>query len=795
MTLVTRPLPGLFGGVSQKIPAMRHPTHCEQQDNGLATLVDGLYKRPGSRHVALLDLFGPGTSSVQASYGKAYGHVIDKADAGRYMLVLVNGNLMLYDMADGEAQMVTFPTGLAYLNTPDPEGDFRCVTVADYTFVINKSKTVALQTATDPANDTSVVYVHVRTAVPDCLYRVTVDGVTASITSPDAPTNASIAAQLVTALTTALTGYTVSTLQDTNIIRIAKAATVLTCSVYDGWANTALQCISNGVPKFADLPPTFITGYTITIQGTADSVKDRYYVRWDGTRWVEAKQPTLADTFDAATMPHQLRPDGSGGWVFEQATWDTRKVGDEDTAPAPSFVGNTLRDVFFFRNRLGLLAADGLIMSRAGDYFSFWPKSATQVLDSDPIDLSSTAAEVETLDWAVVYNKALVVWAASKQQFRLEGGDVLSPNTAHLLPSTTFESYLGAKPALLGNRILFSSTAGGYSQLNMYRVALDRVTDTTDDLTEHVPRYVPAEPRGIEASTVAKMAAVIPRGVSSELAIFKYEMDKDEQMSQQAWCKFQLATGGEPTRVIKAYWVSRKLYLLTHRVVTGDIVAGGRFFLEFIDFEENAFDQDAAIALRLDQRVMAEFVELQEGVDPMSTVRLPYAADITGLKFLLCSPGVEPIEMAGTAGIVNAATMTTELTLPGDLSDSTVWAGRTYLFRYQFTEVFFRDKDGVPVMGAKLKLKKMLLKYEKTGWFKALVQPLLRSLYTYPMSGRTIGMPGQGASQLGLSSGVFSVPVDTKAEGVTIAIESDSYLPCSIPYAEWVGDIEMKASR
>ena len=71
----------------------------------------------------------------------------------------------------------------------------------------------------------------------------------------------------------------------------------------------------------------------------------------------------------------------------------------------------------------------------------------------------------------------------------------------------------------------------------------------------------------------------------------------------------------------------------------------------------------------------------------------------------------------------------------------------------------------------------------------------LRALYQYPLVGRVVGQPGQGASQVALSTGEFAVPVQGKSEAAEVSIESWSHLPVTLPYAEWVVDLTPKAHR
>lgn len=792
MSLVTRSLPGLFGGVSQQIPAMRHATHCTEQRNGFATLVDGLYKRPGTRRAATLPLTGADGLSVSGSYGAAHVHMIEKGPNELYALVLVNGNFMLYSMQTGLAVPVDCPDGRTYLQTASPSTDFRCVTVADYTFIVNTSKVTAMSASADALNPVNVGYINVRTAVPSVTYGAILDGGDTTMLTGATPNNRDIANTLANAINTTRPGYSAYVLQGTNVIKVTRTnGSPIVVGCWDGWGNQAMQALTAGVDKYSDLPARFEVNYVLQINGSAESSQDPYYVKWDGQRWVETRKPGITYSIVSTSMPHQLRKRSDGTWVFERvSTWGERKSGDNDTNPLPSFIGQAIRGVFFFRNRLGFLSGDSLVMSRAGDYFNFWATSATVVLDTDPIDLASPLENVETLDWTTPYNQSLVVWATKGKQLILTADDILSPKSARLVPTTSFEAYGGTEPAALGNRVLFASTIGSHTQVNLYRVAEDQVTNSADDVTEHVPKYVPAAPRAIVASTALKAAVVVPSGVNNELKLFKYEMDDRDKTTQRAWSTIAFDTT-DTLRIMRAHWQSRKLHLVVHVESSADPVAGGRFVIETLDFEETAKDTNLTFALCLDSRV-----ELTGGAfnGTTTSVTLPYLVPANPV-FLRCDIGEEPEQLTVVSSTPNPVQGNTTFALTGNHTGAVIAAGRPYTFRYVFSEVVLRDGEGVPVMAASVKLVRYLLRYVTTGWFKAKVKPALRGTFEYVFNGRTIGQPGQGPSELALSTGTFPIPVQTRADGVEVSIESDSWLPAKFPYAEWVGDITMKANR
>lgn len=783
MPIETHAFPGLFGGVSQQIPAMRHPTQCAAQVNGISTQVDGLYKRPGFSHVATLAPSGPSGGYIGASGGAAYGHTIETSTGARFQLLLVDGSLCLYNESTGAVQDVQFPHGTTYLSTSTPEDSFRCVTAGNQTFIVNRAKVPALASAVSLANPTDVVYVAIRTAVIGIIYTVTINGITVGhTTGTSGVTNGTIASGLVSALQAALPGFSIYIIPGTTIIRVGKIGVAMACAVSDSWSGTTMQSLTAGVPRYGELPPSFEPGYTLTVGGTAEDAAEEYYVRWAGAKWQETIKPGIRTTIDATTMPHQLIQAGSS-WVFQRATWASRTAGNEATCPIPSFIGEPVRNVFYFRNRLGVLAGDSMILSRPGDFSSFWPSSGNQVLATDPIDIAAPGEQSRTLENVTPYHQDLLVWSDGPQQYTLPGGDVLTSADARLVPTTAFPASAGTRPVAVGNKVMFLANAGAYSQLHVYRTQVGGATNYTEDFTQHVPRFIPAGPRQVAVSREAKMLVVVPAGASREFHMLRYELDEQDQFTQRAWGTLYLDSPDD-IRIIHASWYQRTLYLV--------LWVAGRYILQALRLDESIPDTNCGFSLRLDQKALG-VVGSFDGTH--TTVDAPYLAPVGSLTYLKCIPGLEPEVLVAAAEVPDAANNRTRARLPGDLTGVTVWAGRKFGFKYTFTEAILRDTNSVPIMAAGVKLVRILVRYVSTGWFKATSTPLLRETSTYPMEGRLVGRPGQGATQLALSTGTFAIPVHTKAPDAVVSIESDSYLPVKLPYAEWVGDITYKAAR
>lgn len=137
MPLVSHTIPGLYNGVSQQPVTVRLPTQGENQVNAVSSLVTGLSKRPPSEHVTSV-----GYSGVDAS--NMLVHTINRDETERYIVTLTDGDLRVFDL-DGVENTVFFPEGRDYLRSTDPKQDFKVVTVADYSFIINSTVKVAMR--------------------------------------------------------------------------------------------------------------------------------------------------------------------------------------------------------------------------------------------------------------------------------------------------------------------------------------------------------------------------------------------------------------------------------------------------------------------------------------------------------------------------------------------------------------------------------------------------------------------------------------------------------------------------
>ena len=178
----------------------------------------------------------------------------------------------------------------------------------------------------------------------------------------------------------------------------------------------------------------------------------------------------------------------------------TRVCGDLNSAPDPSFIGKKLNDIFFHRNRLGLLADENVIMSRSGEFFQFFPETVTSTLDTDPIDVASTHTKVSILQNAVSFDEELLLFS-EQSQFMVTGGATLTASNISINVTTEFEADKRVKPVGSGSNVFFTFNKGNFSGVREFFVASDTDTKKADDITANVPKFVPANVFKLATST------------------------------------------------------------------------------------------------------------------------------------------------------------------------------------------------------------------------------------------------------------------------------------------------------
>ena len=180
MPLITSSIPNLINGVSQQPPALRLASQAEEVVNCMSSPIEGLKKRPPLNNVARL--FIENKSTV-----RPFVHMVSRTNDINYIIIIQDGAIKVANL-DGTLITPATPDGVDYLDvTGHPSEMFRVASIADYTFIVNKEKEVAMSTDLSPATITDpTAMVFIKVANYDTEYSVTLGGVTKTYKTPPA---------------------------------------------------------------------------------------------------------------------------------------------------------------------------------------------------------------------------------------------------------------------------------------------------------------------------------------------------------------------------------------------------------------------------------------------------------------------------------------------------------------------------------------------------------------------------------------------------------------------------------
>lgn len=804
MSLLSTSIPNLINGVSQQPYALRLSSQCESQVNAYSSVVEGLRKRPPMKHRIKVS---------NAPSGDIFTHTINRDTSERYEVVVGGGDLKVYSLITGVEIPVAFPQGKAYLNSPAPSTGFKAVTVADYTFLLNSGVVVEQDATLAPTRDPEAL-VWVKQGAYGIEYYIYLNGaVVAQYKTPDGSAAAhsqyiatdkiaealcvgNVAARqtltgevftksLTSSGITQANGWTVT--RNGSSIRISRA-TSFTGSVSDGIGDTAMKWVKGTTQRFTDLPAKGFDGFQVEVVGDQSSSFDNYFVSYknnaDATSgvWMESMKGGEPVKLKAATMPHALVREANGTFTFKELDWEPRKVGDLDGNPMPSFVGKKINDLFFHRNRLGFVADENVVFSRSGDFFNLFRSTATDLLDTDPIDVAVSHVKVSILQHAVPFNETLLLFS-DQTQFQLGAADLLTPKTISINQTTEFECSLRAKPIGVGRNVYFAVNRGSYSGIREYYVDGDSETNDATDVTSHVPKYVAGNITKLAASSNEDVLVALSGNERTKLFVYKFYWNQQEKL-QSSWSVWQFPATDE---ILSVDFIESELWIVVRR-------PDGLYF-ESASLDPGAFDPGLDFQVHLDQRVD----ETQCGVTynaalNETTISLPYGLDAGGTYQLVARPG-DPDNKPGRAIMFTPSGST--LTVLGKLSK--FFFGRTYEMRYRFSTFVIKEDavgGGQSTVGeGRLQIRKASLTYDRSGYFRVEVTPFNRPTYSYICTGRVVGSAKNVIGDVALEAGRFTFPVLSKNDLVTIEIVNDSPLPCSLLSAEWEGLYVTRSKR
>lgn len=792
MALISQSIKNLKGGISQQPDILRYPDQGSRQVNGWSSETEGLQKRPP---MVFLKTIGDSGALGQAPYI----HLINRDENEQYYAVFTGSDIRVFDLAGNEKQ-VRYPNGSDYIKTDNPRNDLRMVTVADYTFIVNRNVVVQKDTTSvnlpnyNPKQDGLInvrggqygreLIVHIN-GKDVAKYKIPDGSQPAHVNNTDAQW---LAEELAKQMRTNLSGWDVTVGQGFIHVTAPSDQQIDSFTTKDGYADQLINPVTHYAQSFAKLPPNAPNGYTVKVVGDSSRSADQYYVRYDAERkvWAETLGWNTESQVLWETMPHALVRASDGNFDFKWLEWSPKSCGDIDTNPWPSFVDSSINDVFFFRNRLGFLSGENIVLSRTAKYFNFYPASVANLSDDDPIDVAVSTNRIAVLKYAVPFSEELLIWS-DEAQFVLTASGTLTSKSVELNLTTQFDVQDRARPYGIGRNVYFASPRSSYTSIHRYYAVQDvSSVKNAEDITAHVPNYIPNGVFSICGSGTENFCSVLSHGDPSKIFMYKF-LYLNEELRQQSWSHWDF---GANVQVLACQSISSDMYVILRNEFNT--------FLTKISFTKNAIDlQGEPYRAFMDMKIRYTIPSGTYNDDTFTTsVHLPtiYGANFGRGKITVLEPdGKITVFEQPSDGWQSDPW----LRLDGNLEGRMVYIGFNIDFVYEFSKFLIKQTadDGSTSTEdiGRLQLRRAWVNYENSGAFTIYVENQ-SSNWKYTMAGARLGSSTLRAGRLNLGTGQYRFPVVGNAKSNTVSVLSDETTPLNIIGCGWEGNYLRRSS-
>ena len=333
-----------------------------------------------------------------------------------------------------------------------------------------------------------------------------------------------------------------------------------------GAVNENMSVIGQKAQDITRLPAMNKHGYVAQISNTADLDTDDYYVKFEANNgtsgagsYEETVRPHNFDGsgsddmvlgLDPATMPHALINNRNGTFTFVKLDlstansqgndnyWKNREVGDNASNPFPSFQGSTIQEMFFHRNRLGLISGENVVMSQPGSYFNLFIVSAISASDDNPIDITVSDVKPAFINHVLPIQKGMMMFSDSGQFLLFTESDIFSPKTVRLKKVASYECDQTIQPVDLGTSVLFTSNVSAYARAFEATVIDDDTPPNILEQTRVVPEFLPKD---ITKSTNSTSIGIVTYGKKGDTSVYHYKYyNAGNNREQSAWYSWTL---------------------------------------------------------------------------------------------------------------------------------------------------------------------------------------------------------------------------------------------------------------
>jgi hypothetical protein len=544
-----------------------------------------------------------------------------------------------------------------------------------------------------------------------------------------------------------------------------------------------MRVMQSSVNDVTNLPNQCKHGYIVKVSNSRMADEDDYYVRFDGENnqdgsgsWSECAKPGIAKTL--TNMPLVIQRTATTTFTVKQFTYQDRRVGDDLTNPLPSFVGQRINKVLFFRNRLALLSGENVITSRPGTLGTpdFFVESALTTSASDPIDISAASMFPSELFDGIEINTGLLVFSTN-QQFLLASDDtVLNPDTAKLRSVATFNYNETIAPISLGTTVAYIDNSGKFSRFNEMANVQREGEPNVVEVSKIVPTLLPKD---IDLITNSRENSIVLMGKTNSDIVFGYKyLQIANKRQQAAWFRWKLNNPLIYHFIIndEYFFLDSDYYLQSIKLVQADsdpsIVQDNVDFLLHVDNHTTVSGGSFNATTN---------ITTFTGVSWLNTVTTPNY-DLVVIDTNTSSTRVGRYAKPTVSG--------TSFTLPGNWSGVTLTIGYIYDYEVTFPTFYPTKGQGEKIaadVNSSLILHRVKIHFGKIGLYETTLERVGKPDYTEVYESTELD-EYEASDAPYLEEFIKTIPVYERNTNVDLKLKSSHPAPATLHALSWEGD-------
>lgn len=498
--------------------------------------------------------------------------------------------------------------------------------------------------------------------------------------------------------------------------------------------------------------PTILDGY---IQAVGTSNNLAYYKYSTETKsWGECGAYEPRYTIQGTPLYWYFDYD-KNSVIVESLDIQGRNAGDDNNNPEPAFIDFGITGISAYQSRLILLSGAYVCMSKNTDPTVFMRTTVEEVLDDDPIEISATSLSNSQFEYAIPFNKDLVLFSNTQQAVVPANNTVLTPKTAVIYPSTQTEVSMAVKPVVAARSLYYTYQRG----LDYYQVGELIPNQYTDaqynpqNLTDHLPLYATGVCTGMAGSSTNNMVAFTSDTNEVLINQFVWQGDQRNIMGFHKWVL--------PRNVLDV------AFLQEYTIFFAEDIDGNTLVLT-TNTQLNQLGTKPVPFLDIYQYV---YTDGNGGGDVLEYIP---TGELVGVIY----DEVNSRHMEVAIEVLPDGTVISE-------HQGTIAVGLRYTSLFTLTPPYLKDGDGNVLAGVKSTVQSFPLTFRGTGEFKYTVQDFVGAVSSVDTSAATWSEVNLGYTWVN-SVNTTVIPCRSRLDSLTCTIQTDKTTDLNLTTAGYV---------